>query len=187
MKSRLYTRTGDDGTTSLAGGTRTAKNSVRVEAYGTVDELSSAIGVLLSEKEVPDAVADQLREVQMRLFDLGASLASDSKATAPLPCPVTEEDLASLEGWIDSLDSQTPPLNAFVLPGGSRCAADAHMARTICRRAERRILDLAGETGVQPGVTAYINRLSDYLFACARFCNAVEGVGEPTWKPRGRG
>lgn len=183
MKSSLYTRTGDAGMTSLVGGTRVKKNSARLEAYGTIDELSSALGAIASDKTCDAEVAGQVKMVQNELFNIGSYLATDvPEGTHPLCNSLTPEKMAQLESWIDTLDEQTPKVNAFVLPGGCELASKAHMARVICRRAERRLLDLADESWVDPQVISFVNRLSDYLFIVARYCNFMQGVDEVVWQ-----
>lgn len=181
-KSRLYTGTGDAGTTSLVGGTRVKKNSVRLEAYGTLDEFSSFLGCVLSDPQCPKEAKKQLLDVQNMLFNLGGYLASEvPDGETPAAWGLTLRHIERLEGWIDALDEQTPKVNAFVLPGGCMLAARAHVARTVCRRAERRILALAEEAYVDPNLLRYLNRLSDYLFILARLFNFVAGVDEITW------
>ena len=180
-KSLLYTRTGDAGTTSLVGGQRVAKDSLRLEAYGTLDEFSSFLGVLEASAGVPDELRGQLREVQNRLFDLGSYLATKDAPSAPAGLA---DDIVKLEGWIDALDEQTPKVRAFVLPGGCMASAHAHVARSVCRRAERRILALSREEQVAEEVMKYVNRLSDYLFIAARFLNFTNGVEEIVWQQR---
>lgn len=183
MKSSLYTRTGDTGTTSLVGGERVKKNSVRLESYGTVDELSSALGMVASDKTCPSELSLQINAVQNELFNIGSYLATAvAEGTEPRCESLDEAKMQRLEGWIDALDEQTPKIHAFVLPGGCELSAKAHMARVICRRAERRILELADVEWVDPSVITYINRLSDYLFIVARYANFIEGVGEIVWR-----
>ncbi len=184
MKSQLYTGTGDQGLTSLVGGERVKKNSLRLDAYGTIDELSSSLGVVAADKECPDEVKGQIREVQNELFNIGAYLATAVAHGTQSPCSSLSDGsrIKELEEWIDSLDEQTPKIRAFVLPGGSKTAAECHMARTICRRAERAILTLADTEYVDPALVRYINRLSDYLFIAARFQNFIQGIEEVTWK-----
>lgn len=182
-KSNLYTGTGDTGTTSLVGGTRVKKNSVRLEAYGTLDEFSSFLGCVLSHPQCDGEIKQQLLEVQNMLFNLGGYLASEAPVgETPKAWGLNETHIARLESWIDALDGHTPKINAFVLPGGCMLAARTHVARTVCRRAERRILDLAEQAYVDPLLLRYMNRLSDYLFILARHFNFTQGVDEITWK-----
>lgn len=184
MKSALYTRTGDRGETSLVGGERVKKNSVRIEAYGTVDELSSALGIVAADKGCDAELRGQIHAIQNELFNIGSYLATAPAPDAE-PAAASLEDgakMSDLEGWIDSLDEQTPKIRAFVLPGGTPAASAAHLARTICRRAERRILDLAETEYVDSAVVRYINRLSDYLFIAARYLNFIGGIEELTWR-----
>lgn len=182
-KSALYTRTGDQGTTSLVGGTRVKKNSLRLEAYGTLDEFSSFLGCVLSDPDCQEEVKGQLHAVQNMLFNLGGYLASEvPEGETPAAWGLTPEDMTRLEGWIDALDEQTPKIKAFVLPGGCMLAAKTHVARTVCRRAERRILDLADAEYVDPALIGYVNRLSDYLFILARWFNFMQGVEEIVWQ-----
>lgn len=182
-KSNLYTRTGDNGTTSLIGGKRIAKDSLRLEAYGTVDEFSSFLGMIAADASCPEEAKGQITEVQNLLFNIGSYLATpvDSDVDLGIRFP-DNSDISRLEGWIDALDEQTPPIRAFVLPGGSMLAAKTHVARSVCRRAERRILSLANEEPVDPMLISYINRLSDYLFVLARYFNFMAGVSEIVWK-----
>lgn len=183
MKSSLYTRSGDDGTTSLVNGKRVKKNSVRIEAYGTIDELSSAIGLAASDKNCNDELRGQLLEIQNELFNIGSYLATEVPAgTTPGCKSLSEAKIKEIEGWIDALDEQTPKINSFILPGGSELASRLHVARVICRRAERRIIDLQEESYVDPLLTEYINRQSDYLFIAARYANFKQGVEEIKWK-----
>lgn len=177
---KLYTKTGDDGTTSIIGGSRVKKNCCRLEAYGTLDELSSFIGAIAADKHCDDEVKGQLLIIQHKLFDLGTVLASpDYKANVG----VGENDVNQLEGWIDALTEQTPPQNSFILPGGCEMAARAHQARTVCRRAERAIVTLSEEAPVEKVVGEYVNRLSDYLFILARYVNFICGVDEIPYRP----
>lgn len=181
-KSKLYTRTGDAGTTSLVGGQRVKKNSVRLEAYGTLDEFSSHLGCVLSAPECTEEVRGQLRSIQNMLFNFGGYLATQPEdGTEPKAWGLTPRHTTDLESWIDTLDEQTPKVNAFVLPGGTPLSATTHVARTVCRRAERRILALAEQAYVDPALIAYINRLSDYLFILARYFNFILGVEEIIW------
>lgn len=183
-KSQLYTRTGDLGTTSLVGGQRASKASDRLESYGTVDELNSWIGVIASHPEMPQAQTPTLLYIQHKLFDLGAYLATpaDNPDEMPQALSLDQQAISRIEHEIDTLDNDTPPANRFVLPGGSQLSALTHVARTVCRRAERRIIALAqsGEY-VDPRVIRFVNRLSDYLFILSRYINHVNGCTEVYW------
>lgn len=185
MKSMLYTRTGDTGETSLVGGQRVAKDSLRLESYGTVDELSSQLGVVAAAQGVSDEVKGQLQQIQNELFNIGGYLATAPGDAEPR-CPSLEDGamIQDLEGWIDALDEQTPKIRAFVLPGGHPAAALTHVARTVCRRAERNILALSRKEYVDPAVIRFVNRLSDYLFAAARYINFTNGVAEIVWQQK---
>lgn len=181
MKSRLYTRTGDDGTTSLAGGSRAAKNDPRLEAYGTVDELNSWLGLLAAAPSLSAARRSQLLGIQNRLFDIGAILATEPSSSWQ-PAPLPDEAIDRLEQAIDEIDGNLPPLRQFILPGGHPAAAHAHIARTVARRAERRIISMSESAEVPPNVLRYINRLSDYLFALARETNINSSTDEIYWQ-----
>ena len=182
-KSNIYTRTGDSGQTSLVGGSRIAKDSVRLDAYGTLDEFSSFLGTITSHPDCDPEENANLSEVQNMLFNIGCYLATAvEEGTTPCIGSLTIEDINKIESWIDSLDEKVPPLKAFVLPGGSPLAANAHVARTVCRRAERRIITLSNIEFVDPLVISYLNRLSDYLFVLARYFNHKAGVAEITWR-----
>ncbi len=183
-KSMLYTRTGDAGQTSLVGGERAPKNCVRLDAYGTLDEFSSFLGVVLSDPACTAEARGQLQSIQDRLFDVGCYLATAvAEGEMPGIHGLCEKDIARVEGWIDALDEQTPKIRAFVLPGGTPLSAHTHVARAVCRRAERRVFALCEESYVDPLVTRYLNRLSDYLFILARYFNFMGGVEEITWHP----
>jgi cob(I)alamin adenosyltransferase len=173
--SKIYTRTGDDGTTGLGDGTRVRKDSVRVEAYGTVDELNSVVGVLLTY-EVPEDVRSCLIRIQHRLFDLGGELC------IPGHQAVNDEDVAALELILDTLNAKLTPLKEFILPGGSAAAAVCHVARTVCRRAERRVVNLAQTEVVAAPALRYLNRLSDLLFVVARVLNQGAGNSDVLWE-----
>lgn len=184
-KSSLYTRTGDGFSTSLVGGERIPKYSIRLEAYGTVDELSAFIGNLLADDSVIDEQRYNLLKVQNMLFNIGAYLATSPSSGIDVVMGLSEENIAELENWIDNLDEQLAPLRDFILPGGCRAAAKAGMARTVCRRAERRIVQLASEQPVNQLVISYINRLSDYLFVIGRYLNKCDRYEEIKWhKPQ---
>lgn len=181
-KSLVYTRTGDAGTTSLVGGTRVPKTHIRLEAYGTVDELNAQLGLLLTYLS-DERDARFVRRVQHTLFSVGAQLATDIfQSSVCQRSVVTSEQVAEIEREIDYVDSLLPPLRAFVLPGGGRGAAVCHVCRTVCRRAERRILSLAQEAEVASELLAYVNRLSDYLFVLSRKMNQDEKKGEIFWQ-----
>lgn len=187
-KSMIYTKTGDKGMTSLVGGQRVHKTDLRLEAYGTVDELNSQLGLLLTE--VGDASDHALlNEVQNHLFVVGGYLATDQSTTQlRAQSVVTPAMIESLEKAVDEIDSSLPKLRAFVLPGGTRGASMAHVCRTVCRRAERRILALNNqlkerdEAELDANVLSYMNRLSDFLFVLARKMNIIEGQDEIIWK-----
>lgn len=184
-KSPLYTRTGDDGTTSLVGGARIAKCSPRLNAYGTVDELNSWLG-LVAATTPPMPVPEPEKfwaSVQSRLFDIGSCLATapGSQFAAMTADPVSEAAISQLESAIDAVDGLLPRLNSFVIPGGTVGACNAHIARTVCRRTERCILLLDNQEHVDPAILRYINRLSDLLFAVARFSNINTNTGEIFW------
>lgn len=174
----IYTKTGDRGTTSLVGGTRVPKDSMRLEAYGTVDELNSWIGLLCADPACDDADRDTLTYIQNRLFDIGSELATEP-ASAWQPVPMSAVAAQRLEREIDRLDAALPRHNRFILPGGSQSSARAHIARTVARRAERRIVTLSETDPVNPHLLAFVNRLSDYLFVLARHFNA--GHPEVYW------
>ena len=173
--SKIYTRTGDDGSTGLGDGTRVPKDSPRVNAYGTVDELNSAIGIVLAQ-ELPDAVREMLVEIQHELFDLGGELCIPGMAM------VGDADVTRLEQRLDSLNDELPPLKDFILPGGGAAAAHCHLARTICRRAEREVVVLSRTEDVRPEAIRYLNRLSDLLFVIARVLARASGHGEVLWR-----
>ncbi|HEX7339665.1 MAG TPA: cob(I)yrinic acid a,c-diamide adenosyltransferase [Rhodanobacteraceae bacterium] len=174
--SKVYTRTGDDGTTGLGDGSRVAKDAPRVIAYGTTDELNSTIGMVLACDGVPEAVREALTQIQHDLFDLGGELCIPGMAT------VTDADVTRLENVLDTFNAELPALKEFILPGGGMAAATCHLARTICRRAERAVVTLAREEDVRMQVTHYLNRLSDLLFVIARVLARGSGHGEVLWQ-----
>ena len=179
---KIYSRTGDKGETALLGGQRVPKDSLRVEAYGTVDELNSVLGIVLADNN-EDSIELVLRPVQMKLFALGAELAVPDPKKAARVSTVDQEATASLEAQIDALDAGLPPIANFIVPGGTPVAARIHFARTVCRRAERIVVRLSHAEPVREEVIAYLNRLSDLLFVLARYVNAKAGVQEIPWKP----
>jgi cob(I)alamin adenosyltransferase len=174
--SKIYTRTGDDGTTGLGDGTRVSKESLRVEAYGTVDEANSAIGMVLSHQSVPSEIRSCLTDVQHDLFDLGGELCIPGHRI------ITDAHVDRLEQQLDRFNDDLPPLKEFILPGGGGAAAACHLARAICRRAERRCWSLARIDRVAPELTRYLNRLSDLLFVLARVLARQSPDGEVVWR-----
>ena len=173
--TKIYTRTGDDGTTGLADGSRAPKDSARLQAIGEADELNSSLGLLLAEA-LSDRVRAALEGVQHDLFDLGGELCVPGHAI------IGEGHVARLERELDALNEALPPLEDFILPGGSRAAAAAHLARAVCRRAERALVTLAREESVPPPLLHYLNRLSDLLFVAARAINRDSGHGDVLWE-----
>jgi len=173
--SKIATRTGDDGTTGLGDGRRVRKDDARIAAIGEVDELNSNLGVLLCES-LPEDVRSALTEVQHDLFDLGGELC------IPGHTMITDKQLAQLDGWLTDYNATLPPLKEFILPGGSRAAALAHVCRTVCRRAERAIVALGEAETINAAPRQYVNRLSDLLFVLARVLNRVDGGSDVLWQ-----
>ena len=181
---KIYTRTGDKGETSLIGGTRVPKYHPRIEAYGTVDELNSYIG-LIRDYDIPQEIRDFLIGIQDRLFTLESQLAKDPDAKISRPLPeVRDEDISQLENAIDEMNTLLPPLHNFILPGGHVAVSHCHVARCVCRRAERICIRLAEIQPVEPINIKYLNRLSDYLFVLARRVAIHYKAPETPWKPR---
>jgi cob(I)alamin adenosyltransferase len=179
--TRVYTRTGDDGTTGLGGGQRVPKDSARIAAYGTVDELNSALGAALA-CGLGERLGAALRRIQNELFHLGSDLCVREEDKARKPVPVIDQrHVAALEELLDELTDQLGPLTNFILPGGSPGAAQLHVARTVCRRAERLLVALSREEAIGPFVVPYVNRLSDALFVMARYENFEKGVADTLW------
>jgi cob(I)alamin adenosyltransferase len=181
--TRIYTRAGDAGETSLGDGSRVPKLDCRIGAFGTVDELNAALGVVLADPDLPEQLRAPLERIQNDLFDVGADLSVPFGVTDRLR--VDQSHVERLEQLCDELNAVLPPLKSFVLPGGTEAAARLHAARTTCRRAEREALAANEEHGVNPLVLAYLNRLSDFLFIAARSANAAAGREEPLWLPGG--
>jgi cob(I)alamin adenosyltransferase len=181
--TRIYTRGGDRGETSLGDGSRVSKLDARIAAYGAVDELNSALGLALALPELPDDLRGPIARVQNELFDVGADLSVPVDVEGRLR--VTQAQIDELERLCDAFNAELPELRSFVLPGGTEAAARLHSARTICRRAEREALVADREHGVDPLALVYLNRLSDLLFILARAANARAGGGEPLWRPGG--
>jgi cob(I)alamin adenosyltransferase len=174
--SKIYTRTGDDGSTGLGDGSRTGKDSLRVHAYGNVDEANSAIGVVLAQSGIPDRIRACLTRVQHQLFDLGGELSIPGMAL------IQDADVEALERDLDAFNESLPPLKDFILPGGGAAAAHCHVARTVVRRAERDVVALARSEEVRPQTVRYLNRLSDLLFVIARVLAREHGAGEVLWQ-----
>jgi cob(I)alamin adenosyltransferase len=191
---KIYTKTGDGGETGLFGGERVSKASARVDAYGEIDELNSVLGVvrtntlgaLAGSGGKPDDFDTLLASIQSRLFDLGAELANAKGKDLGIPL-VDDTDVDAMERAIDAAEKEVEPQKTFILPGGSRMAADLHVARCVCRRAERRLVAFAQEAEVRPVLVRYLNRLSDLLFTLARLANARAGVVDVPWVGRRKG
>ncbi|RZK42122.1 MAG: cob(I)yrinic acid a,c-diamide adenosyltransferase [Pedobacter sp.] len=180
---KIYTKTGDKGQTSLIGGTRVPKYHIRIEAYGTVDELNSYIGLILCQ-QIDVHHQQVLKEIQDRLFTIGAALASDPERSKMKIPDLSSSDITLLETEMDAMNAILPELKHFILPGGNTVVSYCHLARCVCRRAERLTVNLAGESFVDNNITIYLNRLSDYLFVLARKLNADMGTLENVWIPR---
>jgi cob(I)alamin adenosyltransferase len=185
--TRIYTRTGDEGETGLVGGQRVPKDALRIEAYGTVDELNAAIGLAITS--IPDGVpglrllAARLTRVQHELFNLGSLLATEAEDLRPGQPIVTAGDVTRLENEMDEANALLAPLRSFVLPGGCRLNAELHLCRTICRRAERRTVSLAAAATLPPAAVQYLNRLSDALFVWSRLASFLLRQPETLWQP----
>ena len=179
---KIYTKTGDKGTTSLFGGKRVSKANIRIDAYGTVDELNSWVGVV-RDQQVNEPRKETLLRIQDRLFTMGSSLATEPGNTKVRIPSLSEDDIVFLEGEIDSMEAQLPPLRSFILPGGHPSVSFAHVTRTVCRRAERLIILLHETEPVDPLVIKYLNRLSDYLFVLARKMARDLVAEESPWSP----
>ena len=177
--TKIYTRTGDDGSTGLGDGSRTPKHSLRIEAIGAVDELNSQLGVLLAEADLPPTIRACLTGVQHALFDLGGELSIPGRSA------IADSQATHLEAVLDEFNEALPPLKEFILPGGTRAAALCHVARAVCRRAERRVVALAQAELVSPVSLRYLNRLSDLLFVMCRAINRDGGAGDVLWQPGG--
>lgn len=174
---KIYTRTGDKGLTGLFGGSRVSKAAVRLHAYGTLDELNAVLGVIVADASVPEPLSKQLSEIQALLFRLGSDLATPLESSAKV-LRMDASFAQTLESWIDDLEKNLEPLTTFILPGGSSAGAKLHEARTVCRRAERWIVELKEKEPITDAVIVIVNRLSDYLFVAARYANAQSGVDD---------
>ncbi len=188
---KIYTKTGDKGETALYGGTRVSKASIRVESYGTIDELNAFIGQ--AKSEIQDAeIIQQLKKIQFDLFIVGSESATPAdklllaNGKSRLPLIISDQEIEELEKWMDVLDENLEPLQYFILPGGGKAATALHVARTVCRRAERALVFLNESEGVRPELIRYLNRLSDYLFIAARYISKINGEEEEYWNPNNR-
>jgi cob(I)alamin adenosyltransferase len=182
--NRIYTRTGDQGQTHLAGGQRVAKDSPRIACYGTVDELNAFVGMAaISAAESAAPLAPILKRVQHELFNLGSILATRPEDVHPNQARITEAEIRQLEAEIDRANQDLAPLRSFVLPGGTRLSAELHVCRTVCRRAERLAVTLAREEPIPPETIQYLNRLSDAFFVWSRWVNHLLGAPEVLWEP----
>ena len=183
--AKIYTRRGDDGSTGLFGGPRVRKDDLRVAAYGDVDELNSSLGLAREELLSQADLLSLVDALQSELFTLGAELATPDAQRAPKEVPrIQPSHVERLEREIDRLTAELPPMTSFILPGGSRPGAALHLCRTVCRRAERKVVSLAESSSVSPAALAYVNRLSDLLFVMARAANLRSGGREIPWKPQ---
>lgn len=182
---KIYTKTGDDGSTSLFGGNRVAKSTIRVEAYGNIDELNSFLGLLIDDVADKSQIKDYLQKIQHILFNIGSVVATvEEKYIAKLPA-LLEQDILSLEIQMDEMDSQLPAMTQFILPSGHRQVASAHICRTVCRRAERSLVALKQSEQIHPSIELairFLNRLSDYFFVLARYLTQLNNVPEVIWK-----
>lgn len=182
---KIYTKTGDKGTTSLLGGTRVVKSHARIEAYGTTDELLSYVGFLRDQEGLDQNTAKVLVEIQDRLFTIGSSLATDPDKSPKTKVPdLKKEDITLLEKEMDQMNETLPEMRSFILPGGHTTVSSCHLCRVVCRRAERRVLALHQENEIPEIIGIYLNRLSDYFFVLARFLAHELNVAETPWKPR---
>ena len=182
MKSKVYTLTGDKGMTSLVGGKRVSKDDLRVEAYGTIDELNAQMGLLAHNSKLDiKGMHDFVHKIQNKLFNIGAYLATENTTPDAPIFGLTEADVRELEAKIDAMDAELPPMHGFILPGGSRLSALCDVCRTVTRRAERRVVSLSKEAAVNPLVIQYLNRLSDFFFIFARFNNIHNQFEEIYW------
>ena len=180
MKSKVYTLTGDKGMTSLVGGKRVYKDDIRVEAYGTIDELNANMGLLAHNSKLEASMSKEIKQIQNKLFNIGAYLATEVAQGTPV-AGLTSDDVHTLEHYIDAMDEELPPMQGFILPGGSRLSALGDVCRTITRRAERRVVTLARQAYVDAVVLEYLNRLSDFFFVFSRYHNIQNQTEEIYW------
>ena len=183
MSTKLYTKTGDKGKTSLLGGTKVAKDDLRIEAYGNVDELNSFIGYLKDQKQVENKLKKQLYWIQENLFTIGSILATEPGFSGFELSKISEEKVTELETWIDKFEREVPPLKNFILPGGHPIVSLSHVCRTVCRRTERSIITLANNNQIDAVIIKFVNRLSDYLFIFARAVGQQLNAPEILWTP----
>ncbi len=183
MSAKLYTKTGDKGSTSLLGGKKVSKSDLRIEAYGNVDELNSFLGYLKDQEEVESRLKQQLYWIQEHLFTIGSHLATEPGFKGFEIPKITDTEVSQLEVWIDTLDSKVPPLKNFILPGGHPAVSLAHVCRSVCRRTERSTISLAQNEEVDEVIIRFLNRLSDYLFIFARAIGHQLNVPEIPWSP----
>lgn len=184
MAYKIYTRTGDAGNTGLIGGNKVPKNDLRIETYGTVDELNAWMGMMNDQLNNPE-FKNELKEIQDRLFTIGSLLATDHEKETKMQLPdLHNGDVSFLENRIDAMTAQLPEMKSFILPGGHPVVSSIHIGRCVCRRAERLVVALQQEVPVEPLIIQYLNRLSDYLFTLARFAGMQLGAEEIPWKPR---
>ncbi len=181
---KIYTKSGDKGKTSLFGGERVEKNNPRLEAYGTIDELNSILGFVIAN-ELHSKTKNIILNIQNNLFVIGAELATPSNVKSKSIKSIQSDEIKNIEDYIDEIELELKPLSSFILPGGSKSASLLHMARTVCRRAERRIIEVDLEEKINPDIIVYINRISDLLFVLARFENHISSTPEIEWKQRG--
>ncbi len=183
MSAKLYTKTGDKGTTSLLGGKKIPKSDLRIEAYGNVDELNSFLGMLKDQDEVENRLKQQIYWIQEHLFTIGSLLATEPGFTGFELPKITDTEVTQLEVWIDKFDSELPPLKNFILPGGHQAVSLSHVCRSVCRRAERSIIALGNGEDIDEVIIRFVNRLSDYLFIFARVIGKHLNVPETPWSP----
>ncbi len=183
MSAKLYTKTGDKGTTSLLGGKKVPKSALRIEAYGNVDELNSFLGLLKDQSDVENRLKQQIYWIQEHLFSIGSLLATEPGFSGFELPKITDTEVSQLEVWIDKFDSELPALKNFILPGGHQAVSISHVCRSVCRRAERSIIALGNEEDIDEVIIRFVNRLSDYLFIFARVIGKQLDVAETPWSP----
>ena len=183
MSTKLYTKTGDKGKTSLLGGKKVSKSDLKIEAYGNVDELNSFLGYLQDQKEIENRLKQQIYWIQEHLFTIGSALATESDFSGFELPKITETEVNQLEVWIDKFDNEVPPLKNFILPGGHPVVSLSHVCRSVCRRTERSIVELADTEDIEEVIVRFINRLSDYLFIFARAIGQQLNAPEILWSP----